>query len=60
MGCSAQYMHFQLVCYMQTYIKGVKIIGERLLAAKVLAAEDFITYISQQNNHGDELSLYLS
>ena len=44
---------------MQTYIKGVKIVGERLLAAKGLAAEDFIAYISQQNNHGDELSLYL-
>ena len=54
MGCSAEYMHFQLVHYMQTYIKGVKILGERLLAA-----EDFIAYISQQNNHGDELSLYL-
>ena len=39
MGCSAEYLRFQLVCYMQTYIKGVKIVGERLLAAKGLAAE---------------------
>ena len=59
MGCSAQYMHFQLVHYIQTYIKSTEIIGERLLAAKSLADEDFIAYISQQNNRGDELSLYL-
>ena len=28
--------------------------------AKGLAVEDFIAYISKPNNHGDELSLYLS
>ena len=44
---------------MQTYLKGVSIIGKKLLAAKGLAVEDFIAYISQLNNRGDELSLYL-
>ena len=41
---------------MQTYIKGVRIVGQKLLAAKSLAVEDYIAYIS---NHGDKLSLYL-
>ena len=44
---------------MQTYIKGVRIVGEKLLAAKALAAEDFVAYISEPNNCGDELSLCL-
>ena len=43
--------------YMQTYLKGVSIIGKKLLATKGLAVEDFIAYISQPNNRGDELSL---
>ena len=59
MGCSAEYMRFQLVTYIQTYLKGVKIEGEGLLKAKGLAVEDFIAHISQPNNCGDELSLYL-
>ena len=59
MGCSAEYLRFQLVTYIQTYLKGVKIVGEGLLKAKGLAVEDFIAHISQTNNHGDELSLYL-
>ena len=44
---------------MQRNLKGVRIIAEKLLASKGLAVEDFITYISEQNNRGDELSLYL-
>ena len=44
---------------MQTYLKGVSIIGKKLLPAKGLAVEDFIAHISQPNNRGDELSLYL-
>ena len=44
---------------MQTYLKGVQIVGEKLLASKGLAIEDFIANISQQNNRGDELALYL-
>ena len=59
MGCSAEYMRFQLVTYIQTYLKGVKIVGEGLLKAKGLAVEDFIGHISQPNNRGDKLSLYL-
>ena len=39
---------------MQTYLKGVQIVGQKLLASKGLAVEDFITYISQQNNRGEE------
>ena len=59
MGCSAEYMRFQLVTYIQTFLKGVKIVGEGLLKAEGLAVKDFIVHISQPNNHGDELSLYL-
>ena len=44
---------------MQTYVSGVKIVADKLLASKGLAVEDYISYISQKNNRGDELSLYL-
>ena len=57
--CSTEYMRSQLITYMQTNLKGVSIVGKKLLAAKGLAVEDFIAYISQPNNRGDELSLYL-
>ena len=56
--CSTEYMQSQLIMYMQTYLKGVSIVGKKLLAAKGLAVEDFIVHISQPNR-GDELSLYL-
>ena len=59
MGCSAEYMRFKLVTYIQTYLKGVKIVEEGLLNAKGLAVKDFIAHISQPNNCGDKLSLYL-
>ena len=57
-NCSSEYMRSQLIRYMQTYLKGVQIVGEKLLASKGLAVKDFITNISQQNNR-DKLSLYL-
>ena len=44
---------------MYTCLKGVSIIGKKLLAAKGLAVEDFIAHILQPNNRGDELPLYL-
>ena len=44
---------------MQTYVSGVKIVANKLLASKGLAVEDYISYISKENNRGDELSLYL-
>ena len=40
---------------MQTYVSGVKIVADKLLASKGLAVED---YISKEKNRG-ELSLYL-
>ena len=52
-------MQSQLISYMQTCIKGVKLVGKKLLASKGLAVEDYISYISQEHNRGDELSLYL-
>ena len=58
-NCSTEYMWSQLIKYMQTYLKGVSIIGKKLLAAKGLAVEDFIAYILQLSNRGDELLLYL-
>ena len=58
-NCSSEYMRFQLIRCMHTYLKAVQIVGYKLLASEGLAIEDFITYISQQNNRGDELSLYL-
>ena len=57
--CSSEYMRFQLIRYMQTYLKGVQFVRQKLLAAKGLVVEDFISYISQQNNKGEEPSLYL-
>ena len=51
-------MRSQLIRYVQTYLKGIQIVGEKLLASKGLTVDDYITYISQQNNTGDELSLY--
>ena len=44
---------------MQTCIRGVKIVGKKLLASKGLVVKDYISYISQEHNRGDELSLYL-
>ena len=44
---------------MQTYGGGVKIVADKLLASKGLAVEDYISYMSKENNGGDELSLYL-
>ena len=44
---------------MKTYVSGVKIVGDKLLASKGLAIEDYISYISQENNRDDEFSLYL-
>ena len=52
-------MQSQLIRYMKAYLKGVQIVGEKHLASKGLAVEALIAYISQQNNRGDELSLYL-
>ena len=57
--CSTEFMQSQLISYMQTCIRGVKIVGEKLLASKGLAVKDYISYISQEHNRGDELSLYL-
>ena len=44
---------------MQTYVSRVKIVGDKHLASKGLAVKDYISYISKENNRGDELSLYL-
>ena len=52
-------MQLQLISYMQTCISAVKIVGEKLLASKGLAVKDYISYISQENNRGDELTMYL-
>ena len=49
----------QLINYMQTYVSGVKIVANKLLASKGLAVEDYLSYISKENNRGGELSLYL-
>ena len=57
--CSMEFMQSQLITYMQTYVSGVKIVGDKHLASKGLAVKDYISYISKENNRGDELSLYL-
>ena len=57
--CSMEFMWSQLKSYMQTCISGVKIVGEKLLVSKGLAVKDYISYILQEHNRGDELSLYL-
>ena len=54
-----EFMQSQLINYMQTYVNGVKIVADKLLASKGLAVKDYISYISKENNRGDELSLYL-
>ena len=52
-------MWSQLINYILTYVSGVKIVADKLLASKGLAVKDYISYISKENNRGNELSLYL-
>ena len=53
------YVRAHLIKYIEKYGETVKVVGKTFLSGKGQTLDDYISYIKQPRNHGDELSLHL-
>ena len=53
------YVLAHFIKYVEKYSEAVKVVGKTFLSGKGQTLDNYISYIQQPGNHGDELSLHL-